>query len=127
MAPSSNPAQRWNYLNIWVGGGGSQCQNTQEYVELLRATHSYYPTLLITVWRDPWGRWGSWLCRTDGPLLAESVWGRFAGDSVFTASSADNNEPKDEMSASENEQRQEVKEMKPISAVGEYVKDLKTV
>lgn len=46
---------------------------------------------------------------------------------MFTASSADNNEPKDETSASENEQRQEEKEMKHISAVGEYVKDLKTV
>lgn len=31
------------------------------------------------------------------------------------------------MSASENGQRQEVKEMKPISADGEYAKDLKTV
>lgn len=46
---------------------------------------------------------------------------------MFTASSADDNEPEDETSASENEQRQEVKEMKPISAAGEYVKDLKTV
>lgn len=46
---------------------------------------------------------------------------------VFTASSLDDNEPQDKMSASENGQRQEVKEMKPISADGEYVKDLKTV
>lgn len=46
---------------------------------------------------------------------------------MFTASSLDDNEPQDKMSASENGQRQEVKEMKPISADGEYVKDLKTV
>jgi len=46
---------------------------------------------------------------------------------VFTASSLDDKEPQDKMSASENGQRQEVKEMKPISADGEYVKDLKTV
>lgn len=46
---------------------------------------------------------------------------------MFTASSVDDNEPEDKMSASENGQRQEVKEMKPISADGEYAKDLKTV
>ncbi len=93
MTPSPNPARRLNDLNIWVGGGGSQSQIHKSVWSCCEQPTAITHITDYSVERS---------LRPMGIVVMQNRWAFISSEclreicrrSVFTASSADDNEPK---------------------------------